>query len=59
MTEVLGDFDDILDAAEKIKRFTEGMNYEAFAEDPKTVDAGLQRFEVIREGAKNVPREVR
>ena len=59
MTEVLGDFDDILDAAEKVERFTEGMNYEGFAEDPKTVDAILRNFEVIGEAAKNVPGAVR
>ena len=59
MTEVLDYLDDILDAVEKIERFTDGMNYAEFVEDPKTVDAVLRNFEVIGEAAKNVPEEVR
>jgi len=35
------------------------MDYEAFVEDPKTVDAVLRNFEVIGEAAKNVPEEIR
>ena len=59
MTEILDYLDDILNAAEKIEQFTEGMSYEGFAEDPKTVDAVLRNFEVIGEAAKNVPGAVR
>lgn len=59
MTEVLDYLDDILDAAEKIERFTAGMSYEEFADDPKTSDAVLRNFEVIGEAAKNVPGEIR
>ncbi len=49
----------MLEAIAKRERFTEGMNYEAFIEDEKTVDAVLRNFEVIGEAAKNVPEEVR
>lgn len=59
MSEVLVYLDDILEAADKIERFTRGLDYEAFAADPKTVDAVLRNFEVIGEAAKNVPEEVR
>jgi uncharacterized protein with HEPN domain len=59
MTEVLDYLDDILEAVEKIERFTSGMRYEEFVEDAKTVDAVLRNFEVIGEAAKNVPEEVR
>lgn len=58
MTEVLDYLDDIIDAAEKIERFTEGMNYEEFAHDEKTVDAVLRNFEVIGEAAKDIPDEI-
>ena len=59
MTAVLDYLDDILEAIEKIERFTDGMTFEEFASDEKTVDAVLRNFEVIGEAAKNVPREVR
>ena len=59
MTEVLDYLDDILEAVEKIERFTEGMDYAEFVEDSKTVDAVLRNFEVIGEAAKNVPEEIR
>ncbi|MDL0138921.1 DUF86 domain-containing protein [Halobacterium salinarum] len=55
MTEVLDYLDDILEAVEKIERFTEGMDYAEFVEDSKTVDSLLRNFEVIDEAAKNVP----
>lgn len=58
MNEVLDYVDDIIDAAEKIERFTDGMDYEAFTSDEKTVDAVLRNFEVIGEAAKNVPEEI-
>lgn len=59
MTEVLDYLEDIVDAAEKIDRFTDGMTYEAFVDDEKTVDAVLRNFEVIGEAAKNVPEDIR
>ena len=59
MTEVLDYLDDILDSVKKIERYTRGMTYEEFIEDPKTVDAVLRNFEVIGEAAKNVPDDIR
>jgi uncharacterized protein with HEPN domain len=59
MTEVLDYLDDILEAVEKIERFTDGMDYAEFVEDSKTVDAVLRNFEVIGEAAKNIPEDVR
>lgn len=59
MTEVLDYLADILDAVEKIERYTDEMNYDQFVEDEKTVDAVLRNFEVIGEAAKNVPADVR
>ncbi len=43
----------------KKERFTEGMTFETFERDEKTVDAVLRNFEVIGEAAKNVPMDVR
>jgi uncharacterized protein with HEPN domain len=59
MTEVVDYLDDIIEASEKIERFTDGMRYDEFVEDKKTVDAVLRNFEVIGEAAKNVPDESR
>ncbi|MFD1599208.1 HepT-like ribonuclease domain-containing protein [Halobellus rarus] len=59
MREVLDYLDDILEAVEKIERYTSEMGYEEFVEDPKTIDAVLRNFEVIGEAAKNVPEDVR
>lgn len=57
--EVLDYLEDIVDGAEKIERFTDGMTYEEFERDEKTVDAVLRNLEVIGEAAKNVPEDVR
>lgn len=61
MTEeaVLDYLDDIVVAAKKIDQYTNGMTFDAFETDDKTVDAVLRNFEVIGEAAKNVPATVR
>ena len=51
--------EDIIEAAEKIQRFTDKMTFETFERDEKTVDAVLRNIEVIGEAAKNVPDDVR
>jgi len=51
--------DDILDAVDKIEIFTEGMSYEQFCRDDKTVYAVTRALEVIGEATKCIPREVR
>lgn len=59
MTVVLDYLDDMLHAAEKIRRYTADMTFEEFTDDEKTVDAVLRNFEVIGEAAKNIPEELR
>ena len=49
----------ILDAIEKIQRYTSGMNFEQFAGDDRTVDAVIRNFLVIGEATRRVPAEVR
>jgi len=51
--------EDILEAVEKIEKFTSDLSYQEFVEDEKTVDAVLHNFEVIGEAAKNVPQGIR
>jgi len=51
--------EDILEAGEKITRFCEGMNEDAFLADDLVADAVLRNLEVIGEAAKRIPEEVR
>lgn len=48
---------DILDSAAKIQAYTEGLTYEAFSGDSKTVDAVIRNFEIIGEAANRLPEE--
>jgi uncharacterized protein with HEPN domain len=49
--------EDIIEAIEKIKRYIEGMNFDEFIEDEKTVDAVIRNLEIIGEAAKHLPEE--
>jgi len=51
--------EDILEAASAITRYVEGLSYERFAEDRKTVDAVVRNLEVIGEASTYVPGDVR
>jgi uncharacterized protein with HEPN domain len=48
----------MLDAIEKVERFTKGMDFEQFASDDKTVFAVIRALEIIGEASKKVPRPV-
>ncbi len=50
---------DILEAIEKIERYTAGIAYESFAADEMRLDAVLRNITVIGEAARHVPPEVR
>ena len=51
--------EDIIEAASAIAGYVQGLTYEAFAEDRKTVDAVVRNLEVIGEAARHVPEDVR
>ena len=51
--------EDILDAADKIKQFTQGMSEEQFCRDEKTAYAVIHAFEIIGEAAKRLPQELK
>ena len=50
---------DILDSAEAIENFVEGMDFEKFKADDKTTSAVIRKFEIIGEAAKHVPDAIR
>ena len=52
-TELL--LNDIVESGEKIFHYTQGLSYEQFLNDDKTVDAVIRNFEVIGEAANRLP----
>ena len=47
--------EDMLDSAHAIEEFVEGLDFDAFRNDRKTVDAVVRNIEVIGEAARYVP----
>ena len=50
--------DDIIEAIEKIDRYTRGINFDEWQQDEKTVDAVVRNIEVIGEAASHLPIEI-
>lgn len=50
---------DILEAVDDAESFVEGMSFEQFAKDKKTLNAVVRSLEIIGEAAKNIPVDVR
>ncbi len=50
---------DILDAIGKVIQFIEGINFEEFSKDDKTVFAVVRGLEIIGEATKQIPSSVR
>lgn len=51
--------DDLIDSAEKIRRFLTGKAFEKFADDEMLFDAVLFNLEVIGEAVKKLPAEAK
>ncbi|MBI3300820.1 MAG: DUF86 domain-containing protein [Deltaproteobacteria bacterium] len=51
--------EDILDAVEKVAQFIQGMTYEQFVQDAKTVFAVVRALEIIGEATKRIPQAVK
>jgi uncharacterized protein with HEPN domain len=54
-----GRVQDILEAIENVRTFTEGMTFEEFVSDMKTVKAVAFEVSLIGEAASHIPDEVR
>ncbi|MBI3444024.1 MAG: DUF86 domain-containing protein [Magnetospirillum sp.] len=50
--------EDMLEAIERIQRYTGGMDERHFVADDRTVDAVIRNLEIIGEAAKRVPQQV-
>jgi uncharacterized protein with HEPN domain len=51
--------DDILECIRRINFYIEGMSYDSFLDDIKTIDAVLRNLEIIGEAAKSIPDNIR
>mgnify|MGYP005612183127 CR=1 FL=1 len=47
--------EDIIESAYKILTYTEGLTYQQFLSDDKTIDAVVRNFEIIGEAANRLP----
>jgi len=50
---------DILSSLEEVEEFTEGLNFEDFLKDRKTINAVIRCLEIIGEAAKKIPEDLR
>lgn len=50
--------EDISQRIEKISSFIDGMTYDDFVKDDKTVSACIREIEVIGEATKQIPKEI-
>lgn len=51
--------EDIINAIDKVFKYTENLSYEDFASDEKTQDAIFRNFEVIGEAATQIPENIK
>lgn len=50
---------DILECIHRIQRHTQGLGFEEFEDDEKTIDSVLRNLEIIGEASRHVPREIK
>ncbi len=51
--------EDILEAVDKVERYTRGLTYEAFAKNDMAADAVIRNLEIIGEASRNIPGDIR
>jgi uncharacterized protein with HEPN domain len=49
----------ILDSIEEVAEFTEGMSFDEFGRDKKTINAVIRSLEVLGEAARKIPYDLR
>lgn len=57
--EFLDYVEDIINAMSKTEEFTQGMDYDRFVKDDKTVFAVTRALEIIGEAVKKIPSDVK
>ncbi|MCA9416610.1 MAG: DUF86 domain-containing protein [Candidatus Omnitrophica bacterium] len=51
--------EDILASIDETQEFTDGLSFEEFCQDRKTINAVIRSLEVLGEAAKQIPEEIR
>jgi uncharacterized protein with HEPN domain len=51
--------EDILESIELIESYVEGMDFDHFSKDRKTIDAVVRNFAIIGEAAKHIPNNIK
>lgn len=51
--------EDMLEAARKIIKYTDGLSFDDFLNDDKTIDAVIRNFEIIGEAANRIDLDFR
>ena len=49
---------DIIEAIENVLEYSEGMTFESFSADRKTIDAVIRNFITIGEAASHIPEDI-
>jgi len=50
--------DDIIEAINKIDRYTRGYDFDSWCKDEKTIDAVIRNIEIIGEASSHLPEEL-
>jgi len=50
--------EDITEALDRIFQYVQGLDYNSWLKDQKTIDAVIRNLEIIGEAAANVPQEI-
>ncbi len=53
------ELEDILEATDNLQRFTEGLTFEEFARDVKTIRASAYELGIVGEATAGIPTDVR
>lgn len=48
---------DMIESGQRIMAYTDGLTFEEFVADSKTIDAVIRNFEVIGEAANRIPED--
>lgn len=51
--------DDIINSISKVEQFVDGMPFDAFVKDDKTIFAVIRALEIIGEAAKKIPQSLK
>jgi len=46
---------DMLDAIDRVEQYTQGMSFDAFSNDQKSIDAVVRNLEIVGEAANRLP----